>query len=78
MRIGFCTLFIYNKNIFLIFFKFIFDRQVCEHELGRGREGDTESEAGSRFQGVSTEPDVGLELMNYEIVTWAKAGRLTD
>ena len=33
------------------------------------RDGDTESEAGSRFQGVSTEPDVGLEIMNREIKT---------
>ena len=31
---------------------------------GRGaeREGDTESEAGSRLRAVTTEPDVGLEL----------------
>ena len=36
---------------------------------GAKREGDTESEAGSRLRAVSTEPDVGLELMNYEIVT---------
>ena len=34
-----------------------------------GREGDTESEAGSRLQAVSTEPDEGLELMNGEIMT---------
>ena len=27
------------------------------------REGDTESEAGSRLLAVSTEPDVGLELL---------------
>ena len=32
-------------------------------------EGDTESEAGSRLQAVSTEPDLGLELMNPEIMT---------
>ena len=31
-------------------------------------EGDTESEAGSRLQAVSTEPDVGLEPMNYRIM----------
>ena len=31
---------------------------------GAEREGDTESEAGFRFGAVSTEPDVGLELMN--------------
>ena len=33
----------------------------------RGR--DTESEAGSRLRAISAEPDVGLELMNPEIVT---------
>ena len=31
--------------------------------------GDTESEAGSRLQAVSTEPDTGLELMNCETIT---------
>ena len=32
-------------------------------------EGDTESEASSRLWAVSTEPDVGLELMNRETMT---------
>ena len=36
---------------------------------GAEREGDTESEAGSRLSAVRTEPDGGLELMNCEIVT---------
>ena len=42
-----------------------------EHDpiRGREREGDTESETGSRIQAVSTEPDVGLELMNLKIMT---------
>ena len=40
----------------------------CEWVRGREREGDTESEAGSRFQAVSTEPDMGLELTSCEIV----------
>ena len=35
---------------------------------GAEREGDPEFEAGSRLQAVSTEPDVGLELMNHEIM----------
>ena len=45
---------------------------------GRGseREGDTESEAGSRP--VSTEPNAGLELTDHEIMTGAGVGRLTD
>ena len=36
---------------------------------GADREGNTESEAGSRLLGVSTEPNVGLELMNLKIMT---------
>ena len=36
---------------------------------GAEREGDTESEGGSRLQAVSTEPDVGLELTDGEIIT---------
>ena len=43
---------------------------------GAEREGDTESEAGSRLQAVSTEPDPGLELTNCEIMTWVEVGRL--
>ena len=41
-------------------------------------EGDTESEAGSGLWAVSTEPDVGLELMDCEIMTWAEVGHSTD
>ena len=51
---------------------FIFERErERQHEQGRGkeREGDEESKAGSRLRAVSTEPDVGLELTNREIVT---------
>ena len=33
------------------------------------REGDTESQAGSRLPAVSTEPDAGFELTNCEIMT---------
>ena len=41
------------------------------HKSGGGAEGEgnTEFEAGSRLQAVSTEPDVGLELMNHEVMT---------
>ena len=45
---------------------------------GPEREGDTESEAGSRLWAVSTEPNVGLKLTNREIMTWAEVGRLND
>ena len=36
---------------------------------GAAKEGDTESEAGSGFWAVSTEPDVGLELTNRKLMT---------
>ena len=36
---------------------------------GSEREGDTESEAGSRLRAVRTEPDAGLELTDDEIMT---------
>ena len=36
---------------------------------GSEREGDTESEAGSRLQAVSPEPDMGLDPTHREIVT---------
>ena len=42
------------------------------------REGDTESERGSRPRAVSTEPDAGLEPMNCEITNQAEVGRFTD
>ena len=52
--------------------KFIFERERKKESTNRGgaeREGDTESEAGSRLRAVGTEPDMGLELSNLEIVT---------
>ena len=36
---------------------------------GTEREGDTESEAGSRLRAISPELDAGLELTDREIVT---------
>ena len=54
---------------------FIFERERAEEEQG-AREGNTESEAGSRLWAVSTEPNAGFELRNYEGVTWAKVGHL--
>ena len=36
---------------------------------GGQKEGDRESEAVSRLQAVSAEPDVGLEPTNCEIIT---------
>ena len=63
------------------FFKIFFNIYSFLREKDRGgaeREGDTESEAGSRLWAVGTEPNTGLELMNHEIATWAEVGRLTD
>ena len=40
---------------------------------GAEREGDTESEKGSRLRAISPEPDAGLELPDREIVTWLKS-----
>ena len=45
---------------------------------GSEREGDTESEAGSRLRAVSPEPDAGLELTDRKIMTRAKVRRSTD
>ena len=36
---------------------------------GAEKEGDTETEAGSRLPAISTEPDTGLELTDREITT---------
>ena len=45
---------------------------------GAEREGDTESEAGSRLWAIGREPDTGLKLTNCEIMPWAQVGCLTD
>ena len=55
-----------------IFNVYLFLRQrETQHERGRvrEREGDTESETGSRLRAVSTEPDAVLELTDREIMT---------
>ena len=45
---------------------------------GTEREGDTECEAGSRLWAVNTMPDVGLEITDCEIMTWAKVSCWTN
>ena len=62
-----------TQQIYFLMFLFIFERET-EHEWRRGRkrEEDTDAEAASRLWDVSTEPDVGLELLNHEIMTWAE------
>ena len=55
---------------FFFFLMFIFKREIQSMRGGGAeREGDTETEAGSRLRAVSTEPDAGLELTDREIVT---------
>ena len=57
-------------------FIYFWDRERQSMSAGGAeREGDTESEAGSRLWAVSTEPDAGLEPTNCEIMTWAEVMR---
>ena len=66
----------YRCAVFLKFFLtfiYFWDRErQSMNGGGAEREGDTESEAGSRLWAVSTEPDAGLKLTD-----WAEVGRLT-
>ena len=67
--------FVFKKKLMFIYF---WERQ--RQSVNRGgaeREGDTESEAGSRLWTVSTEPDVELELTNCEI-TYLSRNRMLD
>ena len=61
---------------------FIFERDRDRAWAGQGqRESETQNQKqapGSRLQAVSIEPDVGLELSNGEIVTWAQIRCSTD
>ena len=57
----------FNVNLFL---KERERERKRERMSGEGqREGNTESQAGSRLPAVSTEPDAGLELTSREIMT---------
>ena len=58
-------------------FIYVWERQSVSVG-GTEKEGDTESEAGSRLWVVSKEPDAELELMNCKITTWDEVKRLTD
>ena len=58
---------------------FIFERDRDRAWVGEGqRDRETESEACNGLPAFSTEPDVGLEPMDGEIMTWAEVGRPTD
>ena len=55
---------------FKIFLMFIFEGERVRACVGEEqREGDTESEAGSRLRAVSTEPDAGLKPTTRVIMT---------
>ena len=68
--------------LFLLFFNvYLFLREKERQSMSTGgadREGDLEIEAGFSLQATSTDPNVGLELTNHEIVTWAKVRCWTD
>ena len=67
--------FVYFLNFFFsTFFIYFWDRErQSMNGGGAEREGDTESETGSRLRAISPEPDAGLELTDLEIVTWLKS-----
>ena len=66
-----------KKYFFLTFlFNFGTERDRARQSMNGGgaeREGDTESETGSRLRAISPEPDTGLELPDRKIVTWLKS-----
>ena len=65
---------------FFLMFIYFWERDRQSESRGRTeREGDTELEAGSRLQlSALCSVLVGLKLTNYEIMTWAEVGGLTD
>ena len=80
LHVFFCVwwtfIYLFIFNFFNVYF---WDRERQSMSGGGAeREGDTESEAGSRLWAVSTEPNAGLELTDCEIMTWAEVGCSTD
>ena len=69
----------YSSFFFFNIYLFLRDRE--RQSMSRGgteRERETEFKEVSRLQAVSTEPYAGLELMDLEIMTWAKVRCLID
>ena len=66
------------KKNFLMFIYFWEREKQSVSKGGTKREGDTESEAGSRLWAVSTKSHAGLELTDSKIMTWAEVGPLAD
>ena len=66
----------FKKMYFVNVYLFLRDRGT-ECQPGRGRERGRHK-IWSRLQAVSTEPDVGLEPTDCEIMTWGEVRCLTD
>ena len=67
-----------SQNLFFLMFTHFWETERQSTRGERQREGDTETKAGSKPQAVSTEPKVGLEPTDGEIMTWAEVRRPTD
>ena len=65
--------FLFFFNFFQRFYLFLGRERQSMNGGGAEREGDTESETGSRLRAISPKPDTGLELPDREIVTWLKS-----
>ena len=67
-----------KKICVCVFYLFLRARETEHKQRGTEREGDIESEAGSRFRVVSTESNAGLKFTDQEIMTWVEVVCLTD
>ena len=67
---------VYWRKSFFSFLMFIYFQTDTEHEQGRGRKRGRHRIRS--LWAVSTEPDAGLELRDWEIMTWAEVGHSTD
>ena len=67
--------FLFFKDFLNVFYLFLRERERDRVWVGEEqREGDTESEAGSRLWAAGTEPDTGLEPTNCELMASAEVG----
>ena len=72
VQIGSSMVVLFYLSIYLFMYLFMREGQrerERDWEQGRGRERGTERPPPSRLRTVSSEPDVGLELTNREIMT---------
>ena len=68
-----------NSFFFFSTFIYFWDRErQSMNGGGAEREGDTESETGSRLWAINPEPDTGFELTDPRDRDLAEVGRLTD